>query len=52
MYGLSHQPQMMMMMMMMIMSVQQSVECLARETEVLGETLPQCRLVLHKSHTT
>jgi hypothetical protein len=31
------------MMMMMMMSVEQSVESeLAGETEVLGETLPQC----------
>jgi hypothetical protein len=42
---------MMMMMMMMMMSVQQLVECLAGETEVVGENLPQCRFVDHKSHT-
>jgi hypothetical protein len=36
----------------MKMSVQQSVECLTRETEVLGENLPQCRFVQHKSHMT
>jgi hypothetical protein len=29
-----------MMMMMMLMSVEQSVECLAEETEVLGEPAP------------
>jgi hypothetical protein len=32
------------------MSVEQSVECLVRETEVLGENLPQCCFVRHKSH--
>jgi hypothetical protein len=35
---------------MMTMSVEQSVECLAGETEVLGENLPQCRFVHRKSH--
>jgi hypothetical protein len=29
----------------MIMSVEQSVECLAGETEVLGGNLPQCLIV-------
>jgi hypothetical protein len=29
---------------------EQSVECLAGETEVLGENLPQYRFVHHKSH--
>jgi hypothetical protein len=34
------------------MSVKQSVEWLAAETEVLGENLPQCRSVHHKYHVT
>jgi hypothetical protein len=36
----------------MIMSVEQSVECLAGETKVLGENLPQYLVVHHKSHMT
>jgi hypothetical protein len=32
---------MMMMMMMKMMSVEKSVACLAEDTEVLGENLPQ-----------
>jgi hypothetical protein len=39
-------------MMMMMMSEEQSVECLAAETEVFGEKLPQCHFVHHKSHIT
>jgi hypothetical protein len=35
----------------MTTSVEQSVECLARETKV-GENLLQCRFVYHKSHMT
>jgi hypothetical protein len=34
-----------------IMIMEKSVEWLAGETEVLGENLPQCRFVHHKSHT-
>jgi hypothetical protein len=40
----------MMMMTTMMMSLEQSVEPLTGETEVLGETLPQCLFVHHKSH--
>jgi hypothetical protein len=34
----------------MIMSVEQSVEWLAGETDILEENLPQRRIVNHKSH--
>jgi hypothetical protein len=30
--------------------LEQSVECLAEETGILGENLPQCRFVHLKSH--
>jgi hypothetical protein len=32
------------------MMMEKLVESLAGETEVLGENLPQCRFVHHKSH--
>jgi hypothetical protein len=35
-----------------MMSVEQSVECMAREIEVLGENLSQRRFVHYKSHMT
>jgi hypothetical protein len=35
-----------------MMSVEQLEELLARETEVLGENVPQCPFVYHKSHMT
>jgi hypothetical protein len=38
--------------MMMNDEAEQSVECLAWETEVVGENLPQFRFVHHKSHMT
>jgi hypothetical protein len=34
----------------MIMMMEKLVEWLAREAEVLGENLPQCRFVHHKPH--
>jgi hypothetical protein len=34
----------------MMMSAEQSVECLAGKTEVLGENLPQSLFVHHKFH--
>jgi hypothetical protein len=40
-------------MMMMMMIVEQLVECeLAEETEVLGEILPRCHFIHHKSYMT
>jgi hypothetical protein len=36
----------------MMMGVEQLLECLAGETEVLGEYLFHCRFVHHKSHMT
>jgi hypothetical protein len=33
-----------------IMIMEKSVKCLAGDTEVLGENLPQCRFVHHKPH--
>jgi hypothetical protein len=35
---------------LLIMMMEKLVEWLARETEVLGENLPQCRFVHHKPH--
>jgi hypothetical protein len=35
-----------------LMRVEQPVECLAGETAVLGDNLPQFRFVNHKSHMT
>jgi hypothetical protein len=47
-FGLLYQPQMMMMMMM---NMEQLVQYeLTRGTEVLGENVPQCYFVHHKSH--
>jgi hypothetical protein len=37
---------------MMTMIVEQSVDCLAGETKVLGENLPQAAFSNHKSHMT
>jgi hypothetical protein len=40
-------------MMMMMMNMEQSMELeLAGETKVLGENLPQCHFVHHKSRMT
>jgi hypothetical protein len=38
--------------MMMDDEWEQPVECLAGETEVLGENLPQCSFYHYKSHMT
>jgi hypothetical protein len=43
----------MMMMMMMMMIMEQSVKRgLAEESEILGENLPQCHFVHHKTYMT
>jgi hypothetical protein len=34
----------------MIMMMEKMVQCLAGETEILGENLPQCRFVHHQPH--
>jgi hypothetical protein len=36
----------------MMMSVEQSLELMAREAEILGEDLPNCHSVHHKSNMT
>jgi hypothetical protein len=43
-FGLLYQPR------WWTISVEQSVEQLARETEVFSENLPECQFVYHKSH--
>jgi hypothetical protein len=39
-------------MLMLMLSVERPVKSLARETELPGGNLPQCRVVHHKSHMT